>query len=155
MKRALVATLVVAVGALAGCSFTTELGPKFVETRVSGAGTVYFYRPSKLLGSRNIVHAYIDGDERLVLIGGYAAMRVPPGKHRVYAYSTPEWQYYVGYGFGPSAWRGQAEVQVADGGEAFVRLESDIGSVEVVPTSRANAMSEIEDCGLSAGGAPR
>jgi hypothetical protein len=156
VRRALLGSVVLAV-ATAGCGmgFETKLGPGFQPSRAEGAGVVYFYRPSELMGARTIVHVVVDGEERLLLTGGYVAMRVPPGKHRVYAYSTPEWQYYVGYGYGPSRWRGEADVDVAADRGAFVRIATPIGSVAMEPKAEDAAMPELATCGLSPGGALR
>jgi hypothetical protein len=139
---------------LAGCggAFTTTLGPRFTSARRDDAAVVYLYRPQALTMAARPVHVVVDGDERIVLVGGYAAMRVSPGKHQVIAYSTPTSQDFVAYGFGPTRWQGTATFDAALGKETFVRLESGIGDVEVKVTDDD---SEISSCSLTPGGALR
>jgi hypothetical protein len=151
MRRLRGAMILVALSL--GCGFNTTLGPPFLPVEAGDRGVIYFYRPSKVTGAVNIAHVVVDGEERLLLTGGYLAMRVSPGRHRVLAYSTPGWQYFVTYGYGPTRWRATTEIDVGAGGATYLRVETLVGAMAVEQVSEEQGRAEIGGLELSPGGA--
>jgi hypothetical protein len=142
--------------ALSGCSYTTTLGPEFAPVATdSSKSIVYLYRPEKLVAWMKPVHVAIDGEERIVMVGGYAVMAVTPGPHRVLAYSTYTAQNYITYGHGPSKWSGITDISPAAGDSIYIRLGASFGSTEVTQVPAAEAMDEIRGLSLTPGGALR
>lgn len=138
---------------LAGCfSWKTEgLGPAFRE-ETSRAALIYVYRPSNMTMVVRPIHVVIDGTERTIYAGSYAAFEVPPGDHEVLAYSTPASQTFVAYGFGPTKWMGHAKVAAAAGAPGYVRVVSAIGAVKTVAVGGDDAATELRACHLAPGG---
>ena len=157
MTRAKLLLAFMCVGAAAACGgvFTAPLGPAFAPAPNHDGAVVYLYRPPHLTMAVRPIHVVIDGEERIVHIGGYAAMRVTPGPHTIIAYSTPSSQNFVTYGFGTTAWRGAASLDAAAGGESYVRLQTSIGDVAVEVVDAARGAEEIQSCHLTPGGALR
>lgn len=156
MKLAAFALVVCGLVGLGCVSYATDLGPSFAPARApSDRAIVYLYRPRKLTGWMRPVHVVVDGQERLVMVGGYAVVAVRPGAHQVVAYSTGSAQNYVAIGFGGGAWRGQTTIDATAGAPTYVRLAAGIGPTEVTAVPKADAEPELRELHLSPGGALR
>jgi len=148
--------------ALSGClglgcvGYESTLGKQFAPTSVpAGRSLVYIYRPSKLVGWARPIHVVVDGAERLIMVRGYAVISVPPGHHKVTAYSTDLSQNFPTIGYGGGADYTNVEFDTKAGDTAYFKVTLTLSSIEVDNISPGDGKSEIEDLHLTPGGGLR
>ena len=142
---------------LSGCAlYEVKNGPPFkAVVGPRDRALVYLYRPAHLPAWMRPVHVVISGQERIVMVEGYAVMSVAPGHHAVVAYSTGTAQHFVTIGIGGSQWSGDTGLDAVPGTPVYVRLTARFGATSVEVVDANTAKNEISQLHLSAGGALR